>query len=319
MRREGCGAAPPTSRVLRIAARRPYGPPLTPEPLRPLGPALPAGGGLPGKLAPHPHHGLVVALPVPGGPTTVKTGLTAATATVLRYRSGRGRGQEWPHARRWLPAAHMVLDDRSQLFAFSSGAFLSEQIWLPGSRRLPRTPIAPLPVSATSYPVRPSESDSGSESRSARGVRRGGLAQSNRPPPSSFLLTVPPSNSAHRERRSWYPRSGTSSHLRCERKLRHRCRMPKLELHLVRRDDGVRPRSGTPGAPPERQRGCQATTGHPSRARTKTMRMARTKHSGRCHASRRPARRACSSVSHCRTWSSSCKKPASGPARRSMP
>jgi len=32
----GYGAAPPASRALRVAMRRAYGPPLTPEPLRPL-------------------------------------------------------------------------------------------------------------------------------------------------------------------------------------------------------------------------------------------------------------------------------------------
>ncbi|KZS76525.1 hypothetical protein A4G29_03070 [Mycobacterium kansasii] len=32
----GYGAAPPASRALYVAARRAYGPPLTPEPLRPL-------------------------------------------------------------------------------------------------------------------------------------------------------------------------------------------------------------------------------------------------------------------------------------------
>jgi hypothetical protein len=32
----GYGAAPPGSRALRVATRRAYGPPLTPEPLRPL-------------------------------------------------------------------------------------------------------------------------------------------------------------------------------------------------------------------------------------------------------------------------------------------
>ncbi len=76
MRREGCGAAPPASRVLRIAARQPCGPPLTPEPLRPLGPALPAGGGLPVMRAPHPHHGLVARRGVPALERVVKVSLT---------------------------------------------------------------------------------------------------------------------------------------------------------------------------------------------------------------------------------------------------
>lgn len=52
---------PETGRTRRrLCACRPLPltrPPLTPEPLRPLGPALPAGQGLPGGHAPHPHHG----------------------------------------------------------------------------------------------------------------------------------------------------------------------------------------------------------------------------------------------------------------------